>query len=175
MLPEYPNNLDEQQEQQYAEAWWNIFYLIKGSIQAILIAVCLVFICTLFDIDPINDWRKPIITAVPNTTFASTIDDDDRVENGIHLATGLKYDKNFDLVRVNCAACHSGKLVAQNRATREGWQQMIRWMQETQGLWELGDKESKILDYLEKHYAPQEVGRRANLNTEDIEWYILNI
>ena len=176
MLPDYPNNLDEQQEQQYATAWWNIFYLIKGSIQAILIAVCLVFICTLFDIDPINDWKKNAVVASSNTPYISNKEgDDDRVEKGIHIATGLKYDENFELVRAQCTACHSGKLVAQNRATREGWQQMIRWMQATQGLWDLGKKEPIILDYLAKHYAPQEVGRRANLEVADIEWYILEM
>ena len=72
------------------------------------------------------------------------------VKNGIHLSTGMAYDENFKVVRAACTYCHSPKLITQNRATRDGWQQMIRWMQKTQGLWELGVNEPIILDYLEK-------------------------
>lgn len=76
------------------------------------------------------------------------------------------------LVVANCTGCHSGKLVTQNRATREGWTNMIRWMQRTQNLKDLGADEQKILDYLTKNYAPAEQGRRANLEVE--EWYELD-
>lgn len=75
------------------------------------------------------------------------------------------------LVVANCTGCHSGKLVTQNRATREGWTNMIRWMQRTQNLKDLGPAEDKILDYLAKNYAPTEQGRRAKLVVE--EWYEL--
>lgn len=92
-------------------------------------------------------------------------------ENGIHLATGFKEGANLDLVIANCTSCHSAKMVTQNRATREGWKTMIRWMQETQNLWELGDNEPLILDYLAKYYAPEEAGRRQPLT--NIDWYEL--
>ena len=85
--------------------------------------------------------------------------------------TGFVEDANKMLVVTNCTACHSAKLVTQNRATRQGWKNMITWMQETQNLWDLGSNEEKILDYLSKHYAPAEQGRRANLKVE--EWYEL--
>ena len=98
---------------------------------------------------------------------------DERIEDGIHLATGLRVADGFEVVRANCTGCHSGKLIAQNRATRDGWQEMIRWMQRTQGLWELGGNEDTILNYLAANYAPQEIGRRASLDVEAIEWYIL--
>lgn len=75
------------------------------------------------------------------------------------------------LVIANCTGCHSGKLVTQNRATREGWRNMIRWMQETQNLKDLGQDEEKILDYLSKNYAPTTQGRRQNLVVD--EWYEL--
>ncbi|GAB5524201.1 MAG: hypothetical protein Roseis2KO_20730 [Roseivirga sp.] len=75
------------------------------------------------------------------------------------------------LVIANCTGCHSGKLVTQNRATREGWTNMIRWMQRTQNLKDLGADEQKILDYLSENYAPAEQGRRANLLVDD--WYEL--
>lgn len=97
----------------------------------------------------------------------------DDIVDGIHVASGLIVAEGFDIVRSQCTACHSGKLVTQNRATREGWEEMIRWMQRTQGLWPLGANEPIILDYLARHYGPEEMGRRANL--EVTEWYILNL
>lgn len=99
----------------------------------------------------------------------------DLIENGIHVKTGLIADENLQLVIGSCTSCHSAKLITQNKATREGWKSMFVWMEETQGLTNLGDREPKILDYLEKHYAPQEIGRRQNLDIESIEWYILNL
>jgi hypothetical protein len=92
-------------------------------------------------------------------------------ENGIHLATGLAEDENLQLIIGNCTSCHSAKMVTQNRASREGWKTMILWMQATQGLWDLGDNEPLILDYLAEHYAPKKKGRRAPLT--DIAWYDL--
>lgn len=92
-------------------------------------------------------------------------------ENGIHLATGFKEDADLNLVIANCTSCHSAKMVTQNRATRDGWKSMIRWMQETQNLWDLGENEDAILDYLAKHYAPKKQGRRQALT--NIDWYEL--
>ncbi len=175
MLPPFPENLDKDQEEQYTAAWWNIFFLVIGSIKALLLVICVIFVFLLFDIQPTAFWKKKEINYTTKSTYVPIVDADDRIENGIHVSSGLKFDENFELVRANCTACHSGKLIAQNRATREGWQQMIRWMQATQNLWDLGSKEPKILDYLEKHYAPQEVGRRATIDVAEVEWYILNI
>ncbi|MDU0356182.1 hypothetical protein RS130_21930 [Paraglaciecola aquimarina] len=81
----------------------------------------------------------------------------------IDPVTGLIIDKNFELVKAHCTACHSGKLVSQNKMSRQGWLSAIRWMQKTQGLWPLGEAEPIILDYLEAHYHPVDVGRRAPL------------
>nr|WKN37775.1 hypothetical protein K4G66_03515 [Tunicatimonas sp. TK19036] len=91
--------------------------------------------------------------------------------DSIDTATGLIVDNALPIVVGNCTACHSAQLITQNRATREGWHSMIVWMQETQKLWDLGENEAVILDYLEKHYAPENIGRRRNL--ENIEWYDL--
>jgi hypothetical protein len=77
--------------------------------------------------------------------------------------TGLVIAPGFEQVRAQCTVCHSGRLVSQNRADRDGWLRMIRWMQETQGLWPLGDAEAVILDYLADNYAPRPRGRRAPL------------
>jgi len=99
----------------------------------------------------------------------------DLIEDGIHVRTGLIDDINLEVVIQNCTSCHSAQLITQNRATRQGWQDMIRWMQKSQGLADLGIYEPKILDYLSTHYAPQKIGRRQNLNTEEIEWYVLDL
>ena len=91
------------------------------------------------------------------------------VVDGIEVESGLIYDKGYLLVKQNCANCHSLELVTQNNASRAGWEENIRWMQETQGLWDLGTSEGPILDYLSKNYGPKESSRRANL--KNIEWY----
>jgi hypothetical protein len=100
-------------------------------------------------------------------------DDWDKVEKGIHVKTGMVYDSNFKHIQSHCLSCHSSKLITQNRADRNGWKSMIRWMQKTQGLHDLSDSEPKILDYLSKHYAPKEVGRRPNIDMKEVEWYLL--
>lgn len=87
--------------------------------------------------------------------------------------TQLVLGTGFEIVKGNCTNCHSSALIIQNRFTREGWKAKIEWMQETQGLWPLGESEDVILDYLAEHYAPEAyVGRRAPL--KDIEWYELD-
>jgi len=97
----------------------------------------------------------------------------DKVEDGIHVKTGMVFDSNFKYIQAHCLACHSSKLIIQNRADRAGWKAMIKWMQKTQGLHNLTDSEPKILDYLSAHYAPKEMGRRSNVDIDKIEWYIL--
>ena len=77
--------------------------------------------------------------------------------------TGLVIAEGFDLVSVHCTVCHSATLVTQNRADREGWLSMIRWMQKKQGLWPLGPAEDPILNYLATNYGPVDSGRRKPL------------
>lgn len=97
--------------------------------------------------------------------------DKNEIENGIHLPTGFKAGKGLNEVVISCTPCHSAKLVIQNRATKEGWTEIIRWMQATQNLWDLGKNETIITDYLATHYAPENKGRREALT--NIEWYDL--
>ena len=97
--------------------------------------------------------------------------DPSEIDNGVHTPTGFKDGKGLTLVIENCTACHSAKLVTQNRASREGWIGMIRWMQETQNLWDLGEDENEIVEYLATYYAPEQKGRRQNI--EITEWYEL--
>ena len=77
-------------------------------------------------------------------------------EQGARLdLSGFIQAPGRDLAVAHCTACHSGRLVQQNRATREGWHELIRWMQRKQGLWRL-DRETEwgLLDYLSAHYGP---------------------
>jgi len=69
-------------------------------------------------------------------------------------------------VIAQCTGCHSGRLVQQNRATRDGWESLIRWMQQKQGLWNLTPAvETQVLDYLATYYgrANEGSGRRLPL------------
>lgn len=77
--------------------------------------------------------------------------------------TGLALAPGFEVVSVQCTVCHSARLISQNRADRNGWLTMIRWMQDTQGLWSLGDNEGVVLDYLSENYGRLSVGRRPAL------------
>jgi mono/diheme cytochrome c family protein len=90
----------------------------------------------------------------------------------IDKSTGLIVDKGLDLVTAHCTGCHSSKLITQFHTDRAGWLEKIRWMQQKQKLWPLGDAETAILDYLAKNYpAFETVNRRAAL--KGVEWYKL--
>lgn len=97
--------------------------------------------------------------------------DENLIENGIHVRTGLIVDEGYMEVVNNCTACHSAKLVTQNRMNAERWAATIDWMQETQNLWDLGRNEEIIINYLVKNYPQIKIGRRALLT--NIEWYEL--
>jgi hypothetical protein len=138
---------------------------------AALIFVILTLLIWYSMIGPNLFYEHPEITVADITTAPiSTIDPADIVD-GIHVPTGLIADKGLDLVVGVCGNCHSIDLVKQNRATKSGWKEMIVWMQKTQGLWDLGEKEEPILVYLAKNYGPIDTGRRKNLT--GIEWYKL--
>jgi hypothetical protein len=90
----------------------------------------------------------------------------------IDKQTGLIIDKNLDLVTAHCTACHSGKLITQFHTDRQGWLEKIRWMQQKQKMWDLGESEAAVLDYLAKNYPPSNLtNRRAAL--KNIEWHKL--
>ncbi|WJJ97028.1 monoheme cytochrome C [Algibacter luteus] len=97
--------------------------------------------------------------------------DEDRIENGIHVRTGLIDAEGLMVVVNNCTNCHSSKLVTQNRMNAERWNATIKWMQETQNLWDLGRNQEVIVNYLVTNYPPKAKGRRAVLT--DIDWYEL--
>lgn len=95
----------------------------------------------------------------------------DLIRDGIHIASGMLYSEELPVVLSSCTPCHSAKLITQNRATREGWDEMIDWMQATQGLPSLGNKRTLILDYLSTFYSPENEGRRRNLPISSEYWW----
>ncbi len=109
----------------------------------------------------------------PEAEYVAVVEEDDfdKIENGIHVRTGLVEAEGLMAVVNNCTNCHSAKLVTQNRMNKERWVSTIRWMQETQNLWDLGNNEDIIVDYLVTNYPPSNKGRREVL--KDIEWYEL--
>jgi len=160
---------------------WRIFFLMINSIFAVII---LAFMYLLLKNQFTDYFDKPTYSMEQLKEFRKQREiylreerenKWDLVERGIHVKTGLKADENLQLIIGTCTSCHSAKLITQNRATREGWKNMIVWMQETQGLNDLGKDEPIVLDYLAKHYAPKKEGRRANLDVEAIKWYVLNL
>ena len=74
--------------------------------------------------------------------------------------SGFIIDEGWELTNAHCAACHSAKLVTQNRMDRSGWEDSIRLMQAEHGLWDLGEAELAILDYLTRHYGITETRSR---------------
>jgi len=81
--------------------------------------------------------------------------------------TGLRKTGDWELVRNNCVACHSAKLITQQRGTKEQWLTMIRWMQKSQNLWQFDpDTEARIITYLAENYPPSEQRRRPPIPPE---------
>lgn len=146
---------------------------IRGALhvlQAIIVLILLLFALVIYTITTERPfWQKVQVT---EPVVAQEVVDPNKIEDGIHVATGLKEGEGLQLVIQNCTSCHSPKLISQNRMDIAGWKSTIRWMQETQNLWDLGENEEKILNYLAAQYPPQKKGRRAPLT--NIEWYELD-
>jgi hypothetical protein len=117
------------------------------------------------------DTQKPSSQRTISVNISHNLQSDTLVK--YDESTGLVVSEHLDLVIANCTGCHSSKLITQFHTDRQGWLEKIRWMQQKQKLWDLGESEPKILDYLAKNYPPSEnVSRRAAL--KNIEWYRLN-
>ena len=140
------------------------FWKRERGIYRVLIVICalvlIVAILGIYFVDKSDKEYTPISEDGP-----------DKIENGIHLRTGLVAGEGLLETVNNCTSCHSAKLLTQNRLSKEGWVSAIRWMQETQNLWDLGTNEEIIVNYLAKNYPPESKGRRENL--KEIDWYEL--
>lgn len=84
-------------------------------------------------------------------------------------SSGLIIADSWQLVRGHCTACHSAKLVTQQSGDAKRWLGLIRWMQETQGLWQFDQQtESKIITYLATNYPPTAKSRRPPLRPHEM-------
>ncbi len=115
-----------------------------------------------------HSYSRPIKIDKPVTNLLRPVS----IKDSLDQKTGLIVAPGFAVVSTTCIRCHSPKLITEKRATREGWLATIRWMQQTQGLWDLGPQEPIVLDYLAKNYAPKNEGRRPLLKTT--AWYKLD-
>ena len=80
----------------------------------------------------------------------------------LDATTGLIKNPGWEQVSAHCGGCHSHALVTGQRADRNTWLDIIRWMQATQNLWQFQPEvETQILDYLAASYPPQPNRRRA--------------
>ena len=60
-----------------------------------------------------------------------------------------------EFMRGICTACHSAKLITQQRGTAQQWLTMIRRMQQKPKLWQFDpDTEERIMTYLSEDYPP---------------------
>lgn len=99
---------------------------------------------------------KRIVLALLLASQTSLAETDER--------TGLEIAPGWEQVRAHCGGCHSYALVTSQRANRGTWLGIIRWMQDTQNLWQFEPEvEKQILDYLAANYAPRRTYRRAPL------------
>ena len=108
--------------------------------------------------------REP--SAHPSATLTAVADSVDK-------ETGLALDPNFMIVKAQCTSCHSPKLILQHRFTRDEWLSKIRWMQRNHKLWDLGESEKTVVDYLAKHDAPSQSAYSRREALRNVKWYKL--
>ncbi|HET8737148.1 MAG TPA: monoheme cytochrome C [Pricia sp.] len=147
------------------------FWKISRRVYRFLIVVCVLALISGVVIFYGNDSESAIGKKGKSEYSTFTDEDSDHIENGIHVRTGLVDAPGLQETVNNCTSCHSAKLVMQNRMSAERWHATIRWMQETQNLWPLGEKEDIIVNYLVTNYPPKKKGRREAL--ANVEWYSL--
>ena len=70
---------------------------------------------------------------------------------------GLPRAEGVDEVAAYCAACHSLQIVMQQRQTEEGWNYLLLWMVEKQGMAPMPeDTRATILNYLTTNFGAQD-------------------
>lgn len=82
------------------------------------------------------------------STSESESGDEDLDTQLIKDATGT-----WKLIETQCTLCHSTQLISQHRLSADQWLKSIRRMQSDEGLWDLGDDEAPIMEYLTANYG----------------------
>ncbi|SEO74428.1 cytochrome c [Salinihabitans flavidus] len=102
-------------------------------------------------------WKEKLWTAALAAAFPMAVTAADDGHDGttadvgdvgaLYPAEGAEVTYNY------CVACHSEMIVAQQGQTREGWDKLLKWMVEEQGMQPIPDEDREIiLDYLSEHY-----------------------
>ncbi|MEM1343677.1 MAG: aldehyde dehydrogenase [Pseudomonadota bacterium] len=90
------------------------------------------------------------------TALPSTATEDAEFDPSIYEADEfgvLKIAAGVETTYYTCAGCHSERIVAQQGLTWDGWDELLDWMIEEQGMGELDPRDrTEILDYLAEHY-----------------------
>ena len=91
-----------------------------------------------------------------NTLSENPIDTDESVEKTVladPFGPSWPQGQGRELTGHTCNACHSLAIVKQQDQTRSGWDELIDWMIEEQGMADLaaGDR-AMILNYLAEHF-----------------------
>lgn len=67
---------------------------------------------------------------------------------------GLPRSEGYETVAAYCGACHSLQIVMAQRQTREGWDYLLAWMAQTQGMAPPEPQtRDEILDYLAREFG----------------------
>jgi hypothetical protein len=115
----------------------------------------------------IKTFTRPLLLAsIPITMLLAPLSSlaDSPASQETDPDSGMIIADGWEIVKANCTPCHSARLVTQNHGSRARWEYLIRWMQDTQGLWQFQpEMEDTILDYLAEHYGPKKDARRAPL------------
>lgn len=86
--------------------------------------------------------------------------------DAIEKQFGLKPGPGRQLVLGHCLPCHSTAIVAANHLSRERWEDLIRQMQEKNGMQPINaETRRQILDYLEIAQRPEDAGLNAGKET----------
>ena len=86
--------------------------------------------------------------ALPASLTATSYQPAEDSEFGV-LVDGVGAETTY----YTCSACHSERIVAQQGLSRSGWADMLDWMIEEQGMFEIEEPErTEILDDLETNY-----------------------
>lgn len=83
----------------------------------------------------------------PGALFAQDAQDPDEA-----LLASLPEGPGKEETFYACHGCHSFRLVVQQGLSRARWDKTLDWMVEEQGMPELGEDRTLILDYLAEHY-----------------------
>lgn len=102
-------------------------------------------------------WKETFLAAALAAAFPMAVpaaeDGHDDTKADVGDVGALYPAEGAGVTYAYCAGCHSEMLVAQQGQTREGWEDLLQWMVEKQGMQPIPeDDRETILDYLSEHY-----------------------